>query len=75
MRVPQAPEFSVSDPPSRLPIEQAAVRSVAYADVFDYPLEAAEVHRYLHGISATVEMTAEALAGATGNTLSCSDGF
>jgi hypothetical protein len=50
---------------------------VAYADVFDYPLRAAEVHRYLHGVSTTLELTAEALAGssAPGNALSCCDGY
>jgi hypothetical protein len=50
---------------------------VAYADVFEYPLRAAEVHRYLHGVSATLEMTAEALASASapGNALRCRDGY
>lgn len=68
---------SHSEPPNHLPIEQAAVRSVAYADVFQYPLRVAEVHRYLHGVSATLEMTAEALArcSARGNPLSHRDGF
>ena len=62
MRVPDTSnrfEYLVSEPPSHLPIEQAAVRSVAYADVFEYPLRAAEVHRYLHGVSA-LDATAHA---------------
>jgi hypothetical protein len=37
-------------------IEQAVVRTVAYADIFDYPLTGLEVHRYLEGVSVTYEM-------------------
>jgi hypothetical protein len=50
---------------------------VAYADVFEYPLRASEVHRYLHGVSATLDRTAEALAGcsASGGALSHTDGY
>jgi cellulose synthase/poly-beta-1,6-N-acetylglucosamine synthase-like glycosyltransferase len=34
-------------------IEDAILKTVAYADIFDYPLSAAELSRYLIGISAS----------------------
>ncbi|MDQ7029329.1 MAG: hypothetical protein Q9O62_05875 [Ardenticatenia bacterium] len=35
------------------PLEQAVLKTVAYADIFDYPMRPAEVHRYLIGLRAT----------------------
>ena len=63
--------------PPALQVEQAAIRTVAYADVFDYPLQFLEVHRYLHGTAATTEATEAALAhcSAPGGALCSRDGF
>lgn len=42
------------DTPTALsPLETAVWRTIAYADIFDYPLTSAEIHRYLEGMVAT----------------------
>ncbi len=57
-----------SDPgpgrPSDLELRDAVLRSVAYADLFDFALRLPELHRYLIGVAATpaaVEAAARAL--------------
>jgi hypothetical protein len=47
--------------PGRTAIEQAILQTVAYADVFDYPLNADEIQRYLIGIAANRAMVRSAL--------------
>jgi|SRR2546426_217349 len=77
MRMVQTSNRPALVPPRAVPIEQAALRAVVYADVFDYPLQPAEIHRYLHGVAATPDATAVALARhrAPDGPLSYRDGF
>ena len=44
-----------------LPLERAIVRTVAYADIFDYPLTAAELQRYLIGVTSSLVEVEQAL--------------
>ena len=54
-------------------LERAIVETVAYADVFDYPLTLTEVHRYLTGVQAAREAVEAALAetGFAGRHVTC----
>jgi hypothetical protein len=42
-------------------LSRAVLHTVAYADIFDYPLTALEIHRYLTGVSAPIQVVNRAL--------------
>jgi hypothetical protein len=46
-------------------MEEAILRTVVYADLFDYPLTLEEIHRYLTGRSGTLESVQESLEGSS----------
>jgi hypothetical protein len=58
-------------------LEQAIVATVAYADVFNYPLQIGELQRYLIGLTASVTQirTQFEHSAVLASTLSCTDGF
>lgn len=65
-------------PPTTLTqLEQAIWRTVAYVDLFDYPLTAVEIHRYLDSVPATASEVAKKLADSPvlADHLSHRDGF
>lgn len=72
-----APSITAPAPAAAAAIDHAVVRTVAYSDVFEYPLRDFEVHRYLHGLRVSLDATVAALARSTtpDGPLSHRDGF
>ncbi|NUM46408.1 MAG: hypothetical protein HUU38_17025 [Anaerolineales bacterium] len=46
---------------SALPLQDAILQTLTYSDIFDYPLTAPEIHRYLIGIPTNLETIRETL--------------
>jgi hypothetical protein len=72
-----APALSAPHENDAAEIDRAVLKTVAYADIFEYPMRDTEVHRYLHDIQATPAQTAEALArcSAQDGVLGVRDGY
>lgn len=72
----QPPEAATHLPDGR-ELRRAVLRSVAYSDIFDYPLTAGEVHRYLAGMRTERSAVESLLANGTmiPHSLSRRDGY
>jgi hypothetical protein len=53
--------------PENLLLKDAILNTIAYADVFDYPLSAAQVQRYLTGLQASPETVSARLERLSGD--------
>lgn len=58
---PSADGDSIWEAPGTRSLDEAVFYTLAYADVFSYPLTLGEIHRYLIGATATPEAVADAL--------------
>ncbi len=55
-------------------LERAIYSTVAYRDIFHFPVTPGEIHRYLHGVRCSLDEVGEALAGPGLTRLLASDG-
>ena len=64
-------------PPTQSELELAVWRTLAYVDLFDYPLTAVEIHRYLEGVPTSLEDVQAALNSSPvlAEQLICQNGF
>ncbi|MCL4256147.1 MAG: hypothetical protein KJ043_20485, partial [Anaerolineae bacterium] len=56
-------------------LEWAILQTVAYADIFDYPMTNAEIHRYLIGREASLDDVTLAITRLFGRYLADCDGY
>lgn len=63
-------------PAAQADLERAIQHTVAYADIFNYPLKTTEIQRYLIGVPASLDEVQQALGRSTRRAaLSHTDGF
>jgi hypothetical protein len=65
----------VNKDPSPGRLERSILRTVAYSDVFDFPLTDGELHRYLDTVSASPAAVAGAARRLVGSTICSEDGM
>jgi predicted nucleotidyltransferase len=76
-QTPLSYDSSLSSDIGLSPLESAIVKTVAYVDIYDYPLTGAEVHRYLIGLKLDADKLNQALnqSSLIGRHLNRIDGF
>jgi hypothetical protein len=72
--LPTSPPDAHTDPTS---LSQAILRTLLYADIFSFPLTAAEIHHFLIGLPASSAQVAAALADSRwlNTRLDCGEGY
>ncbi|HRF97332.1 MAG TPA: hypothetical protein PLZ51_19120, partial [Aggregatilineales bacterium] len=56
-------------------LEWDILQTVAYADIFDYPMTIAEIHRYLIATSATIEAVTDGIMRLIGRYVADCEGY